>query len=252
MKKKLLFLFVALTSLLASADNYFTVGVNDSLRINPNYLGCTVTVPIRTHLDGRIDYWYTQLLYHKPYGLEITASSRGPGMDVHYLDYLGRDTVFEANLNYLRTDTTINVFFSQITVMGFWDWNNDGIYEPYGTAKWEAGEYDCMFNVCFDIEPFFRLDTLTFDYELHSSGDLRGGDIPSYKSIKRAIVYVGLMRGDVDGNEVVGMGDLSALANYLLTNEGLSEFQLSAADLNDDGVVNMYDMSILINLLLTE
>ena len=249
MKKILVLFCIAVAALLASADNYFTVGENDSLRINPVYLGSTLDIPVRAHLDGRIDYWYVRLLYHEPYGLTITTSSRGPGMDVHYLDSLGRDTVYHAQLTYLRTDTTINVFISQIPVNGYWDYNGDGIYEPYGKAKWEASDYDCMFNVTFELESYFRLDTLSFDFKISSTGDVRGGDIPSYRSIKRAIVYCGLMRGDVDGNETVGMGDLSALTNYLVSNEGLNEFQLAAADMNGDGQVNIDDLTILINVL---
>lgn len=251
MKRFLLISIIALTSLLASADNYFTVGVNDSLRINPCYLGSNVTIPVRAHLDGRIDYWYVRLLYHEPYGLDISTSSRGPGMDVPYKDSFGQDTVCHAPLTYLRTDTTVNVFISQIQEIGYWDGNGDGIYEPYGTVKWEAGDYDCMFNVCFDLDPYFRLDTLSFDIHITSTGDLRGGIIPSYRSITRVIAYVGLMLGDVDKNESLDMGDLSALTNYLLTEEGFDEFQLAAADLNGDGLVDMNDLSILINWLLT-
>ena len=249
MTKHIIFFIVAMTSLLASADNYFTVGANDSLRINPMYLGSTVTVPVRAHLDGRIDYWYVRLLYHEPYGLDIIATSRGPGMDVPYKDSLGRDTVYHAPLTYLRTDTTVSVFISQIQEIGYWDGNGDGIYEPYGTVKWESGDYDCMFNVCFDLDPYFRLDTLSFDILITSSGDLRGGDISRYRSITRVIAYAGLMLGDVDGNEVFGMGDLTALIDYLVYNEGLNEFQLAAADLNGDGIVGMDDLTVMINWL---
>ena len=249
MTKHLLFFIIAMTSLLASADNYFTVGVNDSLRINPMYVGSTVTVPVRAHFDGRIDYWYVHLSYHEQYGLDIVAASRGPGMDVPYQDSSGSDTVYHAPLTYLRTDSTVNVFISQIQETGYWDYNGDGIYEPYGTVKWEAGDYDCMFNVCFDLKPYFRLDTLNFDCHVTSTGDVRGGTVSSCWSFRDAIVYVGLMLGDVDGNEVIGMGDLTALIDYLVYNDGLDEFQLSAADLNGDGIVGMDDLTTMINWL---
>ena len=251
MKKQLLLLFGVLIAMLASADNYFTVGENDTLRINPMYLNSTVIVPVHAHLDGRIDYWYASLLSHEPYGLKITASSRGPGMDVPYRDSSGQDTVCHASLTYLRTDTTVNVFISRIQEIGYWDANVDGIYEPYGTVKWESGDYDCMFNVSFRIEPYFRQDTLSFDIHITSTGDLRGGIIPSYRSITRVFVYVGLMPGDVDKNETVSMGDLSELINYLLGSSDFDEFQMEAGDLNGDGLVNMDDLSILTNRLLS-
>lgn len=52
MKKQLLLFFGVLIAMLASADNYFTVGENDTLRINPMYLNSTIIVPVHAHLDG--------------------------------------------------------------------------------------------------------------------------------------------------------------------------------------------------------
>jgi hypothetical protein len=187
----------------------------------------------------------------------MVTVSRGPDMDVHYLDSQGRDTVYEAPLNYLRSannDSLINELSSLISVIGYWDYDSSGHYAPYGTVKWEAGDYDCMFTMDIKIEQSFRSDTITFDYKLDTGGDARGGIIAgyTYSGIKRVFVYIGLQRGDVDGNETVGMGDLSELTNYLLSYEGLSEFQLAAADMNGDGNVDMDDLTILTNVLLTQ
>ena len=58
------------------------------------------------------------------------------------------------------------------------------------------------------------------------------------------------LRGDVNGDGNVNMGDLSALINYLLTQdaEGVS---VDNADASQDGYVNIGDVSALINYLLT-
>ena len=57
--------------------------------------------------------------------------------------------------------------------------------------------------------------------------------------------------GDVDGNGLVGMDDLSAMINYLLTGDatGLS---MAGADIDGNGLVGMDDLSALINFLLRQ
>lgn len=59
------------------------------------------------------------------------------------------------------------------------------------------------------------------------------------------------IRGDVNNSGDVGMDDLSALINYLLTDDA-SNINLDAADVNLNGDVNMDDLSTLINFLLTD
>ena len=69
-------------------------------------------------------------------------------------------------------------------------------------------------------------------------------------------MYTGLypkrepLRGDVNGNGVVNMDDLSELINYLLTNDATG-INMEGADYNQSGLVNMDDLSELINHLLT-
>ena len=57
------------------------------------------------------------------------------------------------------------------------------------------------------------------------------------------------IRGDIDGDEVVGIADLTALIDYLLSQnaEGIS---LEAADCDQDNEVNIADVSALIDYLL--
>ena len=139
MMKKFIFLFIAMTSLLASADNYFTMGVNDSLRINPIYLGLYYDVPVRAHFDGRLDQWVVDVKTRTRAITEINNVTRGPGMDVPYQDSQGNDSVCHATLTCLRTvnDSIINEMTSSITdVTGYWDYDGSGHYAPYGNVKW--------------------------------------------------------------------------------------------------------------------
>ena len=56
--------------------------------------------------------------------------------------------------------------------------------------------------------------------------------------------------GDVDGNGVIGMDDLTALINYLL-NGNASGIHMTGADVDGDCTVDMDDLTALINYLLT-
>lgn len=68
--------------------------------------------------------------------------------------------------------------------------------------------------------------------------------------IINATVLNDVMPGDVDGNGVVGMDDLSALINYLLTDEG--DINYENADVDQSGDIGMDDLAELINILLTQ
>ena len=59
------------------------------------------------------------------------------------------------------------------------------------------------------------------------------------------------IRGDVDGDRTVGMDDLAALINYLLTSDPTG-IDMQGADCDPSGEVNMDDLTALINYLLTE
>ena len=56
------------------------------------------------------------------------------------------------------------------------------------------------------------------------------------------------LRGDVDGDGYVGMDDLTALINYLVTGN-TTGIDLIGADVDDDGRVGMDDLTALINYL---
>ena len=55
--------------------------------------------------------------------------------------------------------------------------------------------------------------------------------------------------GDVDGDGTVGVGDVTALIDYLLTQDGTHELP-AAADVDGDGEVTIADLSQLIDVIL--
>ena len=56
--------------------------------------------------------------------------------------------------------------------------------------------------------------------------------------------------GDVNGDSEVGIADVTALINYLLTGDD-SNVDISNADVNGDSEVGIADVTVLINYLLT-
>lgn len=59
------------------------------------------------------------------------------------------------------------------------------------------------------------------------------------------------LRGDVDGNNEVNIGDVTTLIDYLLTNNG-EGLNLNNADCDKSGEVNIGDVTTLIDYLLTQ
>lgn len=250
MKKILLASLLLLAAIPAMADNYFTLGENDTLWVDPKKVGRFFDFPVRAHFDGRLDYW--QINFSMPNEFDYITMGARSGMTVPYVNAMGRDTTYNALLTHNTLDGLSAS--SQITILGYWDYNEDGIYEPYGTVKWEAGDYSEMFEMNIAIASGFTGGVITLTGEVNSGSDSRGGTVSTGTPVQfsRTItVKVGYHRGDVDGDGNVSMDDLVALNYYLLNGTGLDAYQLEAADLNGNGTVGMEDLAILISILLT-
>ena len=243
MKKITLLLCIAMTALLAVADSYFFIGNGEKVRIRPNQLYSSFAMPVSAHFEGRLDYWELEFTY--PGNVRIDSVQRRPGMNVPYLDRDGNPAICEPDLTVSYNKM---VYSSEITEFGYWDPDNDGIFEPYGTVKWGPGDYDTMFVVYLGIEGDCTGDTITIDGKLRSTFDWRGYT-ENTDFVKKFALVVGYDPGDVNGDYIVTMDDLTALTNYLVYNQSLNAWQLVAADVNCNGTVNMDDLTALINIL---
>ena len=59
--------------------------------------------------------------------------------------------------------------------------------------------------------------------------------------------FIGAGPGDINGDGSIGMDDLTAIINKLLSGEELPAYN----DVNGDGATGMDDLTVLINMLLT-
>lgn len=259
MKKILTLLFVLVAaSGTANASSYLTIAENDTLRISPNCLNNTVTVPVLANFDGGVaDHWRLEVTHQT--NLDLIGkgySASFYGMHIPYLQSDGTAAIYDAILTTIHDEFYIDAFTRQTivesstTVFGYWDYNNDGIYEPYGLVKWGPGHYDRMFDFYFNVQADCTGDTIVIDGQMSSTTDWR---YPTLTAQFHQVIYlkVAYLLGDVTGDESVNMYDVTVLIDYLTHGvPALNQYQLDAADVNRDGVVDIKDCAALIDILL--
>ena len=207
---------ILVSAFAASGDNYFTMGENDTLRVERSQLGENFTFPVRAHFDGRLDRWLVS--FGLPSGIEYTSMARGSDMDLRYMTLSGDSATYAARLLKYTLDGEL-LASSTTDVNGYWDYNEDGVLEPYGSVKWEAGDYSRMFLMTFALSMDFTGGEITLDGSVSSTYDYRGGTVPDYPPVtfhRTVTVVVSGLAGDVDDDGTVGMDDLTALINYLV------------------------------------
>ncbi|MBR4830113.1 MAG: dockerin type I repeat-containing protein [Muribaculaceae bacterium] len=268
----LLFVLVAATGT-NNASNYFTLRtdfatpVNDTIRIDPSFANTFCKFYAMSHFEGYLDHWYLMMsypndmtVYNETYNPDpfVEVITRGPEMKIPYINSGGTVDTCHASLliltlNAYLTDTTkTTIFSSTITDRGYWDPNNDGNYECYGTVKWCNGYHDYMFFFNMFI-PYGKLHAdITLDAALSSTDDWRG--VPTVtmpQALKTIHVKVGFKKGDVNGDGIVDSYDMTVLTDWLLYGFGdASVYQIAASDVNENGVVDLNDLTALIDLLL--
>ena len=252
MKRRLTLLLIGivLSAGSALAANYFTTAYGDTVLIDPEHLEHGYNIHFRAHFDGRLDSWSLSMTY--PDGLIPTKVYLDTLESmIPYVDLNGNDTALLPFVNHLNGYTTIK---STITTLGYWDHDNDGHYDTYGTVKWEAGDNEHMFNIHFSFNTAFRSGFIGINGSLSTTHDWRGGtiinDTASFNS--SIFVKIGYMRGDVDGNGEFGIADVTKLIGYMNdpVAHPLNEFQLDAADVNGDGEISIADVTTLLSILM--
>lgn len=239
-------LIIVLTLLLAAtaarADyefpNYFAMGENDTLQLAAG--SDTVTVPVRAHFVGGVSSWTLKLTY--PEGLTPAGLIGGPDLAVPYLDSQGEQCIYNAAVTATLDMTTIT---STISVAGYMPYG--GGYFSFGAAMWKAGDYAEMFDLVMVADEGFAGGLITIDGRMTGDTGPYGLGVGVAVCYKEITVVLTRVPGDVNGDGVVNIADVTTLINRLLTGAAIDAID----DVNGDGTANIGDVTALINRLLT-
>ena len=236
----------------ADAESYITLGTDGTVAVAPCDLGNHINVVANAHFERRLNIWSLDLTL--PEGLSVSDVQAGPDMTVIYPNHLLHDSTYTAVLNVSNYGLTISMIIEY--VWDYWDYNHDGVPESYGWIKWEAGDYGNLFSVDFLVSQDFKGGDIIIDGYLCSSPDYRGPtigniNVPFQKTVK---VIVGYEKGDVNGDGVINVADVTELIGLLLEGnlDTLDQYRAAAADLTGNGKINVSDITSLIDKLLAQ
>ena len=241
MNRLIILLALLLATAAAHADNdfpsYFAMGENDTLRVEAG--SDTVTVPVRAHFHGLVSRWNLSLTY--PAGLTPLWVTNGADMAVPYLNSQGEECIYNGVVTASLDMTTIS---SVISVAGYWPYG--GGYYSFGSAVWEAGDYDEMFCLTFEVAQGFTGGPVTIDGSLvGNAGPFGGvGNVVFYKVIT---VVVTPRSGDINGDGSVNIADVTLLISRLLGGTATD-----GDDVTGDGEVTVADVTRLISMVLSQ
>ena len=243
MKRTIITALISVAALWAVADNYFMLGMTDTVVVRPTVAGDTVTLPMFAHFDARVSQWSVEFDY--PEGMTPIAAFEGPDMDIPYLDSSGTELVNHVVLTHTAGYGSCSAISSEL---GGYAPYGDG-YRLYGQVKWDAGDYGSMFYMTFALAPGFDGGKLTVHGILAGNHDWAGNGVGNGVLFYRfQTVVVERLTGDVDGDGEVGIADVTALINHLLTGSAIDAV---AADVDGDGEVGINDVTALMRFLLT-
>ena len=226
-----------------------------ALRIIPTKLGSYVELYFNAHFDGYLDSWRLDLTYPLEPVMRVMNMSRRPDMNIPYVKSDGTEDIYEADLSIAPKSNNQSynggvILSSSTNQYGYWDYNHDGSYEPYGTIKWGAGGYDDFFRIDYLLLADCTGDSIIIDGYLSSSYDTRGYYIAAAYFYKVIYLKVAYLLGDVNGDDVVSIGDVTALISYVLTHgDWFDQYQFDAADINHDGAINISDVTALSSIV---
>lgn len=232
----------------AWAFSSFSMGINDTIWYNPNLSPNGKTVHVHALMDARVDSW--DIFFTYPSGMTATAMLETEDMRIPYVNS-SNDTVILMVTLYTNAQqfTTASASISQ---SGYW-YNPNGVFESYGTVKWEPGYYDRLFDVYFSFDVGFNGGSVTLSYYMRCSPDDRGNVSSPLSFSKQVVVQLGNRPGDINGDDVVDSSDLTALIAYTLgNNTNWDQYQFAAGDLNGDGEIDVNDVTALIALVLSD
>ncbi len=245
MKKYLMFGLLALLGVgIAAPYNCFSMGVNDTIWINPYMSPLGKVFHVHAQADSRFNLWSMNFSY--PTGLSAIAMSESSSMLLPYMNSDGDSTAVRVTLYPSSSYTSV---YASCMVPGYW-YNGEGVFESYGAVKWEAGYYENMFTVKLLCGTGFSGGSIYLYGDMEGTADTRDGVLGHQYFSQTVTVMPGNMPGDVDGNDELTVNDVTTLISYLLEPDPTWDvYRLAAADVNGSGTITIGDVTALIYLL---
>ncbi len=173
--KKLLSLLLTLT--LATSAFAECAFYMDDFVVNRDQIGngTELVLPIKATFSGRLNGWDLEITY--PEHLIPTFVEAGSDMTLTYFDSRGRQKTLNAALSGTEQ---MDHFLAIITTEGYYqdpEAEDPTAWVSHMTVKWEAGEYDEMMLLYFEVEEGFEGGEILFHTCCASGKDPRGGTI---------------------------------------------------------------------------
>ena len=248
-KKLLIFLLGLLSAGSAWALSSFSMGFNDTIWYNPNLSPNGKTALVHAQMDARVDSWDITFTY--PNGMGATTMIEKSDMRINYVNSSNETATLLVGL--FTNAPQYTTASASISEMGYWYNPIFGVFECYGTVKWEPGYYNHLFEIWFSFASGFNGGNISMDYHMRCSGDNRGNTSPSLSGYKQVTVLLGNRPGDVNGDDKVDNSDVTLIVGYALNpgNYNWDEYQLAAADIDGSGVIDITDATLLIQIIMS-
>ena len=218
----------------------------DNLEFTADDLGRDITIPVKARFGNYISSWDVQFIF--PEGLTPVYATRGSDMTINYYDDMGQE---KSGNTYLIHDESFTRFIcSPMIDMGYQPSADGDTFEPYGSVKWSAGEYDEMFLITCSVSSDFTGGEIEILTNASSGFDTRN-DLMQFEPINNDVhdgngyMYV---PGDINLDGTVNVSDVTSLLYYLI-NPSSSDYY-GNGDTNRDGDINIVDVDALFDFLL--
>ena len=221
------------------ANNYLYV---DEVRIPASAVGSEITIPVKASFDSYVSFWDVQ--FSIPEGLTPIDLSAGNDMNVTYCNAMGVEKIAQAQFNY-KPDLSQCIGMQNFSID--YQLNELGEYEPCGTVKWSAGQYNAMLLLTVRVEEGFNGGEIiintktTCGYDTRNEQNTLTPSTPEYGDQ--------YYPGDVNHDGTVTISDFTCILNYLIGEQ--DNFCSQCADVVQDGSIDIMDACKLMDLLLT-
>lgn len=153
----------------AMADSYLYID-DAAMTYQERDMGQFV-LPVKAHFNGRVSGFQLDMIY--PEGLTPVEVVEGPDMTLSYLNSAG---VAKSQQISLYSNESFSRIIAASMTFGYYN-PGDGTYQNYGVIKWDAGDYDEMFNIVFNVDPDFECGEIIINSCVGAGEDARGGTV---------------------------------------------------------------------------